>query len=75
MSSFRAFRKAVAALLVATAATLACAAPSHALRLHPDRASTRSTHSARAKAERSVLSLLLHLFDCAGGAMDPNGHQ
>jgi hypothetical protein len=72
MPSSSAFRKAVAALLVSTAATLACAAPSHASRLHPGRA---ATHAARTRPGQSVLSVLLHLFDFAGGAMDPNGHQ
>jgi hypothetical protein len=67
--SIRIFRKAVIALLVSTA--LAGAAPSQAARLHPHR---NFESPARADVSKGLISSLLqYLFECAGGAMDPNG--
>ncbi len=66
--STRVFRKVVIALLVST--TLAGAAPSQA-RLRPHR---DFEEPARSDSPRGfIASLLHHLFECAGGAMDPNG--
>jgi hypothetical protein len=68
-----AFRKAAAVLLVTIAATLAGAAPSHA---NPYRAHRAFENPARAGSVRSFLvSVLLEIFDFAGGAMDPNGQS
>jgi hypothetical protein len=65
------FRKAVAALLVSTALTLAGAAPAHASRFRPHRA---VENPVRNDSPRGLFaSLLIYLLDCAGGAMDPNG--
>jgi hypothetical protein len=63
-------RRAAAALLVAIAVTLSCAAPSQALWSQPRRG---SEEPARAEPGRGFIAFLLHLFDFAGGAMDPNG--
>jgi hypothetical protein len=63
------FRKVVIALLVSTA--LAGAAPAQAARLRPHR---NFESPARADVPKGLISSLLqYLFDCAGGAMDPNG--
>jgi hypothetical protein len=63
-----AFRKATAALLVTIAVTLAGAAPSHA-RSHRAVADPPPTQSAWS----FLVSLVIEVLDCAGGAMDPNG--
>jgi photosystem II stability/assembly factor-like uncharacterized protein len=72
----KAFRTAVATLLIALFATLAGAAPSFAKPVQ------RQPHaqSATAKPARAelglrgvVVALLSGIFDFAGGAMDPNG--
>ncbi|HEX9940673.1 MAG TPA: hypothetical protein VGG03_01555 [Thermoanaerobaculia bacterium] len=68
--SYKAFRRAAATLLIATFATLTCAAPSHASRGFGRRAFDGPTPSA---PERGFIAFLLRLFDLAGGAMDPNG--
>ncbi len=64
-------RKAVAALLLTIAATLAGAAPSYAR----TPASHRTASAPVLTSVRSFLvSLLTEIFD-AGGAMDPNGRH
>jgi hypothetical protein len=63
-----AFRKATAALLVAIAVTLAGAAPSHA-RSHRAFVDPTRTQPARS----FLVSLVIEILECAGGAMDPNG--
>jgi hypothetical protein len=63
-------RKAVAALLVTIAAALAGAAPSHARSSASHRA---FVDPARTPARSFLVSLLVEIFDYAGGAMDPNG--
>ena len=66
--SSRVFRKAAIALLVSTA--LAGATPSQASWLRPH----RNFEEPALEASRGfVASLLIYLFDFAGGAMDPNG--
>jgi hypothetical protein len=69
--SSRAFRGAVTTLLVSTAVTLACAAPSHASRLRQHRAFDGST--ALEHPRSFVTSLVWRFLELAGGAMDPNG--
>ena len=67
--SINVFRKTVIALLVST--TLAGAAPSQAFSLRPHR---NVEDPARNDARRGLFASLLHyFFECAGGAMDPNG--
>jgi hypothetical protein len=63
-------RRAAAALLIAIAVTLSCAAPSQALAGQPRR---DSEEAARVEPGRGFIAFLLHLFAFAGGAMDPNG--
>jgi hypothetical protein len=66
------FRKAVAALLLTIAATLAGAAPSYAR----TPASHRTVSAPVPTSLRSFLvSLVIEIFDYAGGAMDPNGRH
>lgn len=65
----RTSRKA-ATLLLATAVTLSCAVPSQALWSQPHRA---SEGPARAEPGAGFVSLLVHLFEMIGGALDPNG--
>jgi hypothetical protein len=65
-------RRAAAALSVAAAVTLTCAAPSQASLCQPRRA---AEEPARAEPGGGFVSFLLHLFDFIGGALDPNGHQ
>jgi hypothetical protein len=67
----RTFRNAAATLLIAIAATLAGASPAHANLLPGHRA---FEDPARIQPARSFLvSLLIGIFEFAGGAMDPNG--
>jgi hypothetical protein len=69
--SINVFRKAVVALLVSTALTAAGAAPAQAFSLRPHR---NVEGPARNDAHRGLFAALLHyFFECAGGAMDPNG--
>ena len=69
--SINVFRKAVLALLVSAALTAAGAAPSQAFPLRPHHA---AEEPARNDAHRGLFAWLLHyFFECAGGAMDPNG--
>jgi hypothetical protein len=69
--SINVFRKAVVALLVSTALTVAGAAPAQAFSLRPHR---NVEDPARNDAHRGLFAALLHyFFECAGGAMDPNG--
>ena len=63
-------RRTAATLLVATLAILSCATPSQASMLHP-RASLDD--GGPAEPLHLFFSLLLRLFEDAGGAMDPNG--
>jgi len=67
--SSRTFRRAAATLLVATLASLAVAAPSHAF--GPVRRSYDGP--VRPEPEGGVVAFLLRIFAFAGGAMDPNG--
>ena len=68
--SSRTFRRAAAALLVATFASLTAAAPSHALGLR------RSfDEPVRTVREGGFFAFLARFFDSAGGAMDPNGNR
>lgn len=67
--SSRTFRRAAAALLVATLASLAAAAPAHAF--GPGRRSYDGP--VRTEPGGSVVAFLLRIFGFAGGAMDPNG--
>jgi hypothetical protein len=65
-----AFRKATATLLT-LAALLAGAAPSHA---NPYHARRGCEDPARVQPARSfLLSVLVEIYEFAGGAMDPNG--
>jgi hypothetical protein len=66
----QALRRAAVTLLVATIVTLSCATPSRAAWSNVHRA---FDEPARAEPARGFFSLLLRLFDFAGGAMDPNG--
>jgi hypothetical protein len=68
--SSQALRKSALALLVAATVTLSCATPSRAAGSNSRRA---FDDPARAEPARGFFSLLLRLFDFAGGAMDPNG--
>ena len=63
-------RKAVATMFLAAAVTLSCAAPSQASLCHPRHA---SGEAAQTEPGAGFVSLLLHLFDLIGGALDPNG--
>jgi hypothetical protein len=64
------FRKAAAVLLVTIAATLAGAAPSHARTSASHRAFVDPSPTS---ARSFLVSILIEIFDYAGGAMDPNG--
>lgn len=70
--SCKVFRRAAATLLIATFATLAGAAPSHALRNFGRRA---FEGPARTAPEPGFLAFLRRLFEFAGGGMDPNGNH
>ncbi len=64
-------RKAAAALFLATALTLSCAAPSQAAFWgQPHRG---AEDPARTEPGRGLIAFLLHIVAFAGGAMDPNG--
>ena len=68
----RTYRTAAAILLIATTATLAGAAPSHA-NLFAGRHAFEDPARVQ-PAQRSFLVVLLTtIFEFAGGAMDPNG--
>ena len=66
----RTLRKVVATLSLTVAVTLSCAAPSQASLCNPRHA---SGEPAQTEPGAGFVSLLLHLFDLIGGALDPNG--
>jgi hypothetical protein len=68
----RTLRNAAASLFLAALVALACATPSQALLLQPRRAAEEPV---RVDREPGLLSFLLDLVECIGGALDPNGYQ
>lgn len=66
------FRRASAALLVATLASLTVATPAHAWGVPGHRS---FDGPARTAPERGIFAFLLRLLDFTGGAMDPNGNS
>ena len=72
-NAFRNFRRLAAILLVAALAAMAGAAPSHARETGRARVFRGAGDPAPILSLKSLFSRLFHLFEKAGGGMDPNG--